>query len=60
MNLPRRQFLTCAAAAAATLPDTASARADFPWATKETYLNTAAEHPLAFTPRAPWRSTLPR
>jgi selenocysteine lyase/cysteine desulfurase len=46
MNLPRRQFLTCAAAAAATLPDTASARADFPWATKETYLNTAAEHPL--------------
>src|SRR6266852_4945097 len=46
MNLPRRQFLTCAAAAAATLPDTASARADFPWATKETYLNTAAEHPF--------------
>ena len=27
--------------------DLASARADFPWAAKQTYLNTATEHPLS-------------
>jgi selenocysteine lyase/cysteine desulfurase len=52
MNVSRRQFVasaavaSAAAASAVTLPDTASARADFPWASKETYLNTATEHPL--------------
>ena len=47
MHVSRRIFVvSAAAAAAATLPDTASARADFPWASKETYLNTATEHPL--------------
>lgn len=33
--------------AAATLADPAQARADFPWASQETYLNTATEHPLS-------------
>lgn len=52
MNLPRRQFVAsgaaaATAAAATTLPDAASARADFPWAGKETYLNAATEHPLS-------------
>ena len=47
MHVSRRSFVvSAAAAAAAALPDTASARADFPWASKETYLNTATEHPL--------------
>src|SRR5262245_24945503 len=47
MNVSRRHFVAgVAAAAAGTVPDTASARADFPWASKETYLNTATEHPL--------------
>ena len=47
MHVSRRQFVAgAAAAAAATLPDTASARFDFPWASRETYLNTATEHPL--------------
>jgi selenocysteine lyase/cysteine desulfurase len=47
MPVSRRSFVaSAAAAAAAALPDTASARADFPWASKETYLNTATEHPL--------------
>lgn len=47
MKLPRRYFVAAsAAAAAATTPTIATARADFPWASKETYLNTATEHPL--------------
>jgi selenocysteine lyase/cysteine desulfurase len=33
--------------AAAKAADLTSARADFPWANKETYLNTATEHPLS-------------
>ncbi|MFN0166641.1 MAG: aminotransferase class V-fold PLP-dependent enzyme [Bryobacteraceae bacterium] len=46
MPVRRREFL--AAAAAVNLPsDTNAARADFPWATRETYLNTATEHPLS-------------
>jgi hypothetical protein len=46
MHVSRRSFVvSAAAAAAAALPDTASARADFR-ASKETYLNTATEHPL--------------
>lgn len=32
---------------AGTVTDLASARADFPWASRETYLNTATEHPLS-------------
>ncbi len=37
-----------AAAGAATNPASIdSARADFPWASRETYLNTATEHPLS-------------
>lgn len=45
----RRKFVLggTALAAAAKTPNLASARADFPWATKETYLNTATEHPLS-------------
>lgn len=45
--MPRRQFVAASAAAAAATPAIASARADFPWASKETYLNTATEHPLS-------------
>jgi selenocysteine lyase/cysteine desulfurase len=45
----RRKFMLggSAMAAAAKTADLASARADFPWATKQTYLNTATEHPLS-------------
>ena len=50
MNVSRRRLITGAAAASAAavsaFPDTASARADFPWASRQTYLNTATEHPL--------------
>ncbi|MBM3737934.1 MAG: aminotransferase class V-fold PLP-dependent enzyme [Acidobacteria bacterium] len=44
--MKRRQFVAAAPAAAmaARLED---ARAEFPWASRETYLNTATEHPLA-------------
>jgi len=38
---------TAMAAAAAARTDMATARADFPWAGKQTYLNTATEHPLS-------------
>ncbi|MEP6538878.1 MAG: aminotransferase class V-fold PLP-dependent enzyme [Bryobacteraceae bacterium] len=48
----RRHFVlggtAVAAASAASNPvDFASARADFPWASRETYLATATEHPLS-------------
>jgi selenocysteine lyase/cysteine desulfurase len=51
MNMHRREFVAgavgLAAAHAATLqPDLSGARADFPWAASQTYLNTATEHPL--------------
>jgi selenocysteine lyase/cysteine desulfurase len=46
----RRQFISSGAAAAAAqgagLPDT---RQEFPWASREAYLNTATEHPLGVT-----------
>ena len=46
MTLNRRQLLMSVAAA---LPDLSveSARAAFPWASRETYLNSATEHPLS-------------
>lgn len=54
MSIARRQFtLTGAAAAAAASAattaklDIGKARADFPWASNEAYLNTATEHPLS-------------
>ena len=50
MKIARRQFTLAGAAAAssaATLANLAEARADFPWASRETYLNTATEHPLS-------------
>ena len=48
MKIARREFFATGAAAAATaLPDITKARADFPWASNETYLNTATEHPLS-------------
>jgi selenocysteine lyase/cysteine desulfurase len=50
MKIARRQFTLAGAAlsaATATVPDIAQARADFPWASRETYLNTATEHPLS-------------
>jgi selenocysteine lyase/cysteine desulfurase len=45
----RRKFVLSGAAMAATAKaaDLGSARADFPWAAKQTYLNTATEHPLS-------------
>ncbi len=45
----RRHFVMSgtAAMAAANEASLASARADFPWAARETYLNTATEHPLS-------------
>jgi selenocysteine lyase/cysteine desulfurase len=45
----RRLFLStgAAAAAAANTPELSAARADFPWASREAYLNTATEHPLS-------------
>ncbi|MFN7919458.1 MAG: aminotransferase class V-fold PLP-dependent enzyme [Bryobacteraceae bacterium] len=45
MKIARRQFVA-GAAAAATL-DISTARAEFPWASRQTYLNTATEHPLS-------------
>lgn len=46
----RRDFMkrgtALAASAAAARADMSAARADFPWAGKQTYLNTATEHPL--------------
>ena len=33
--------------AGAKTADLAAARAEFPWSTKQTYLNTATEHPLS-------------
>ena len=36
-----------AASVAAARADMSAARADFPWAGKQTYLNTATEHPLS-------------
>ena len=47
----RRHFVTSgtvavAAGAASNPPALESARADFPWASRECYLNTATEHPL--------------
>src|SRR5262249_54870020 len=47
MKIGRRQFVATGVAAAAAMPDISKARADFPWASKETYLNTATEHPLS-------------
>ncbi len=44
--MARRQFVAASAAAAST-PTLATARAGFPWAANETYLNTATEHPLS-------------
>jgi len=51
MNMPRRGFIAstiglAAASAATSQPDLTGARADFPWASSQTYLNTATEHPL--------------
>lgn len=47
----RRDFMkrgtALAASAAAARADMSAARADFPWAGKQTYLNTATEHPLS-------------
>ena len=45
----RRKFVLSGAAMAATAKaaDLGSARADFPWAANQTYLNTATEHPLS-------------
>jgi len=51
-RIARRQFvagstaLAASAAAATVSPSIANARADFPWASREAYLNTATEHPL--------------
>lgn len=61
MNLNRREFLAGAGALATTAPTLfagsagaaaapalgASARADFPWSLKETFLNSAAYHPIS-------------
>ncbi|HYL36279.1 MAG TPA: aminotransferase class V-fold PLP-dependent enzyme [Bryobacteraceae bacterium] len=57
MRLNRRKFVTAAAGAASgfsglrgAAPGTSEiggARADFPWAEREVYLNTATEHPLS-------------
>ncbi len=46
--MDRRQFVMSgtAFAAAATGAEWEGARAEFPWASRETYLNTATEHPL--------------
>jgi selenocysteine lyase/cysteine desulfurase len=51
MKLNRRGFVASAAGVAsatraATLPDFSAARADFPWASAQTYLNTATEHAI--------------
>ena len=44
----RRQFVVSGAALASAAPaaELDGARAEFPWASRETYLNTATEHPL--------------
>jgi selenocysteine lyase/cysteine desulfurase len=47
----RRRFVTgaagiAAASAASTRPDISAAREDFPWASSQTYLNAATEHPI--------------
>ena len=42
----RRQFLSTSAAVAAAKADFTAARGEFPWASREAYLNTATEHPL--------------
>jgi selenocysteine lyase/cysteine desulfurase len=47
MKIARRQFVATGVAAAGALPDITKARADFPWASRETYLNTATESPLS-------------
>jgi selenocysteine lyase/cysteine desulfurase len=47
MKIARRQFVATGVAAAGALPDITQARADFPWASRETYLNTATESPLS-------------
>ena len=46
--MQRRQFVVSGAALAAAAPATEleDARAEFPWASRETYLNSATEHPL--------------
>jgi selenocysteine lyase/cysteine desulfurase len=47
----RRQFIGTSAAAAATVEGATltGARDEFPWASREVYLNTATEHPLSVT-----------
>ena len=45
MKIARRQFVATGVAAAGALPDITKARADFPWASRETYLNTATDLP---------------
>src|SRR5579871_3763129 len=50
MSIRRRDWIAgmmSTAAAPGNSTDPASARADFPWASQETYLNAATEHPLA-------------
>jgi selenocysteine lyase/cysteine desulfurase len=51
MKMHRRGFVAgavglAAADAATSQPDLSHARADFPWASTQTYLNTATEHPI--------------
>ena len=51
MNIHRRGFVAgavglAASSAATSQPDLSGARADFPWASTQTYLNTATEHPI--------------
>jgi selenocysteine lyase/cysteine desulfurase len=50
MKLHRREFVSSAVGIAASGASTAhadpAARADFPWASRQTYLNTATEHPI--------------
>lgn len=50
MKMHRRGFITgtvgLANGAAVSRPDLSSARTDFPWASSQTYLNTATEHPI--------------
>jgi selenocysteine lyase/cysteine desulfurase len=58
MKMPRREFVAASASAAATTPTPARARMDFPWASRETYLNAAAEHPLSRQTAAAMREYL--
>ena len=45
--MERRHFLAAAGVAATPVPALfGAAREDFPWASRETYLNCATEHPL--------------